>query len=431
VADVRVVTAMQVLLTAKGVGYTHLILWGENDRPLVVAVSCTRNLNQLRSQIHDLFPGEKINVSAAGDLVVVSGEVDDLRVPARVAELAKLHSDRLANLLQVTGDQQVQLEVRFAEVSRSGMRKMGINLLYQADAAGRVGALSAAGSQAGKYIDTSDLKIPGTGAPGGPPLVAMPVAGDAFNLIYSTSLAQFPFSAVLSILAQQGLAKILAEPTLVALSGQEASFHAGGEFPILIYQQLGSVTVEYKKFGVRLRFTPTVLGDRALNLQMFAEVSEPDPSNGVTLSGFQIPGLKIRQSQTTIRLNDGQSFAVAGLLSDSIRSAVRKIPLLGDIPILGALFRSTSFQREESELMVVVTAHLVRPLQPHQVPPLPGEEELDDPDDFQLFMMGRITGWKRKAERQPPAASEAEKGPAAAGGARPTGPLGFASEWEG
>ncbi|MCC6751854.1 MAG: type II and III secretion system protein family protein [Deltaproteobacteria bacterium] len=420
VADVRVVTPLQVLVTAKGVGYTHLILWGDSDKPLVIAVSCTRNLNQLRTQLGELFPKEQIKVSSAGDLVVLSGEVSDVRLPARVAEVAKLHSERLANLVQVSGNQQVQLEVRFAEVSRTGMRKMGVNMLYSDPANGRVGAIVGAGGQSGQVIPY--LQIPGTGvpAPGAmvPPVVPAPVHGEAFNMLFSANLDKFPFSAILSILAEEGLAKILAEPTLVALSGQDASFHAGGEVPIVFSQQFGTVSVQFKKFGVRLKFTPTVLGQRTMNLKLYAEVSEPDPTAGVTIAGFSIPGFKTRTSETTIRLKDGQSFAVAGLLSDKIRSAVRKIPLLGDIPLLGALFRSTAFQREETELMVVVTTHLVQPMQPHEVPMLPGEDDLNDPDDFQFFLLGRTSGWKRKASRSKP--DEALRS-----GGGPVGQLGF------
>jgi pilus assembly protein CpaC len=229
------------------------------------------------------------------------------------------------------------------------------------------------------------------------------------------------------------LAKVLAEPTLVALSGQSAEFHAGGELPILIARQLGEVAVEFKKFGVLLKFTPTVLGERKISLKLAVQVSEPDPASGATLGGFTIPGFRSRSSETTIRLRDGQSFAVAGLLSDNIRSSVDKVPVLGDIPVIGALFRSTAFKRDESELLVVVKATLVRPLEPGEMPPLPGEDELTDPTDFELFLLGRISPKKRPADSagQETSAANPPAKPASTSQVTPTpaGPLGFVRDF--
>jgi pilus assembly protein CpaC len=182
---------------------------------------------------------------------------------------------------------------------------------------------------------------------------------------------------------------MLAEPTLVAMTGQEAKFLAGGEVPIPVASVLGQVTVEFKQFGIQLKFVPTVLGDGNISLKLMTEVSELDPSNGITLNSITIPGLDTRSSETTIRVHDGQSFAIAGLLSDRVRSTISKVPLLGDIPVLGALFRSSSYQRDETELLVVVTTHLAQPVGPADAPALPGEEELNDPDDFELFLLGK------------------------------------------
>lgn len=426
VADVQVVTPRQVLITAQAVGTTHLIMWGELDDSLVVSLECTRNLDQLRSQFAQLFPGQEIEVGSVGDLVVLSGSVSDLRIPARAAEVAKLYAEQFANLIEVTGDQQVQLEVRFAEVSRSALREMGLNYLWRDSARGYVGGATNPGTRVGEYLGggSSDLRIPGTSSETGPPLSASPVFEDAFNLFFSTGLEEFPFSAILSILADEGLAKVLAEPTLVAMSGQEASFHAGGEVPILIARQLGEVSVHFKKFGVRLEFSPTVLGEGTMNLELRVEVSEPDPNSGVSLGGFQVPGFRSRSSATTVRIKDGQSFAVAGLLSEQVRSQVAKIPLLGDVPILGALFRSTAYQREETELLVVVRAHLVRPGTEEQLPLLPGEGEFTDPSDFELFLLGRLTGGPDESVRRP------QRAPAAAIQGGPSGPIGFVRQFD-
>jgi pilus assembly protein CpaC len=424
VADVRVVTPLQVLLTSKSVGLTHLILWGETDKPLVITVDCRRNLDELRTQIQELFPEEKIKVGSVGELVVLSGKVNDLRIPARIAEVAKLHSKQLANLVEVSGDQQVQLEVRFAEVSRSGLRNMGVNFLW-ADASTKygpfVGGYNTPGAVAGQVL--GGLPIAGSTAP---PL-QVPGTSNAFNLLFATGNATFPFSAILSILVQSGLAKVLAEPTLVALSGQEASFHAGGEIPIIIAQQFGYASVQFKKFGVILKFTPTVLGGRTMSLKINSEVSEPDSTLGVTLGGYQVPGFKTRNSTTTVRLKDGQSFAIAGLLSDNIRSTINKVPLLGEIPVLGALFRSSSFQRTETELLVVIKAHLTQPVQMPDMPMMPGEDDLNDPSDFQLFLLGTHGPWKKEREEKKKSDQSSADRPSQNGGG-PSGPIGFMRE---
>lgn len=381
VADMKVITPTQLLLTARGVGSTDLTLWNKKDEPLVLALLVTRNLDALRKQLKDLFPTEKIAVSAAGDLVVLSGEASDVRVPERAAEVAQLHAEKVANLMRVSGNQQVQLEVKFAEVSRNGARSMGFNFFHR-DAGGQfVGGAISPGTAPGTF-----LGIPGTGGAAIPSV--MPAAtGGGFALFFS-GLASFPFSAMLSILESNGLAKMLAEPTLVAMSGQEAKFLAGGEFPIPVSTGLGAVGIQWKKFGIILNFTPTVVSEGFLHLKLMTEVSDVDAARSVTVGGFVVPGLTSRQSETTVRLSDGQSFAIAGLLSDRMRSQVDKVPILGDIPILGALFRSVSYRRDESELLVVITARLTKPVAPHELPRLPTEDEQNDPSDFELFLLG-------------------------------------------
>ncbi len=386
IADLKVITPTQLLLTSRGVGATDLTLWNKRDEPLVLALLVTRNLDRLRSQLLEFFPAEKISVSAAGDLVVLSGEVSDVRVPERAAEVAQLHADKVANLIKVVGNQQVQLEVKFAEVSRSGLRALGLNIFHQ-DAGGRfVGGITAPSVASGP--DVRGARHRGRRANRRFPA---PAVGGGFSLFFS-GLPNFPFSAILTALESSGLAKLLAEPTLVALSGQEAKFLVGGEFPIPMSTGLGAVSVQWKKFGIILNFTPTVIADGALHLKLMTEVSDIDPARSVTVGGFSIPGLTSRQSETTVRLTDGQSFAIAGLLSDRVRSQIQRIPFLGDLPILGALFRSVTYQRDESELLVVVTAHLARPVSPHDAPHLPTDNELNDPNDIQLFLFGSQGG---------------------------------------
>ena len=385
IADLKVITPTQLLLTSRGVGSTDLTLWNKRDEALVIALLVTRNLDRLRSQLLEFFPTEKISVSAAGDLIVLSGEVSDVRIPERAAEVAQLHADKIANLIHVVGNQQVQLEVKFAEVSRNGLRELGLNIFHQ-DAGGRF----VAGMAAPSVPADAFFAVPGTGT-AAKPGVQSPALGGGFSLFFS-GLPNFPFSAILTALESSGLAKMLAEPTLVALSGQEAKFLVGGEFPIPLSTGLGQVSVTWKKFGIILNFTPTVISDGALHLKLQTEVSDVDASRSVTIGGFSIPGLTSRQSETTIRLADGQSFAIAGLLSDRVRSQVQRIPFLGDLPIIGALFRSISYQRDESELLVVVTAHLARPVSPHDAPKLPTDNEQNDPNDIQLFLFGSMGG---------------------------------------
>jgi pilus assembly protein CpaC len=381
IVDLKVITRTQILLTAKGVGTTDVTLWNKRDEPLVLALQVARNLEGLRRQLKELFPEENITVTTAGDLVVLSGEVSDVRMPERLAELAKLHAEKVANLVRVRGNQQVQLEVKFAEVSRRGLREMSFNLFHQ-DKSGS----SVMGSVASNTGPNGFVAIPGSGAAGVPSAYAANQA-NTFSVFFS-GLARFPFSAMVSLLESTGLAKMLAEPTLVAMSGQEAKFLAGGEFPIPYSTTLGQVTVTWKKFGIILAFTPTVIDDKTIHLKLMAEVSDVDASRAVTIGGFSVPGLTTRQSETTVRMGDGQSFAIAGLLSNRVRSQIDRIPFFGNLPVLGMLFRSVDYRRDESELLVVVTARLARPLSPHEVPPLPTDEEQNDPDDISLFLLG-------------------------------------------
>ncbi|ACL66342.1 type II and III secretion system protein [Anaeromyxobacter dehalogenans 2CP-1] len=395
VADLKVVTTNQLLLTAKSSGTTDLTLWNRSNEPLVIALVVTRNLEPLRKQVKDLFPGEKVTITGAGELVILSGEVSDVRIPERLVEVAKLHAKQVANLVKVSGNQQVQLEVRFAEVSRSGLRQIGVNLFHQSSNGEVVTGMT------GRGIIPTDLGVPGTGTAGAPPPIFRPQFNNGFSMFVSSLSGDFPFSAMLSLLEQNGLSKTLAEPTLVTLSGQQARFVAGGELPIPLGGSFGQTQVEWKKFGILLDFTPTVIAGDTIHLDLKAEVSDIDQSLAITIGGTTIPGLTSRQSETTIRLGDGQSFAIAGLLSDRVRSQIERVPLLGSIPILGALFRSTQYKREESELLVVVTARLARPVAPHQLPPLPTERELNHPGDIELFLLGWDDGGKQVPRSAP------------------------------
>lgn len=421
VADLKVVTPVQLLLTAKGAGNTDLTLWNRANQPLVIALNVSKSLDVLRAQLAELFPGQAVKVSAAGELVVLSGTVTDVRIPERIAELARLHAKQVANLVQVAGNQQVQLEVKFAEVTRNGAREVGLNVFHKDRNGHRVAGMTSSRTYPGDFLNTvPNPAIPATGPRGfdnlmpgqHAPDVMNPSFSNAFNIFLSES-GKFPFSFMLSLLEANNLAKVLAEPTLVTMSGQEARFLAGGELPIPLASTFGNISVEWKKFGIILKFTPTVIDESTIHLKMAAEVSDIDQSLAVTIGGTTIPGLSTRQSETTVRLGDGQSFAIAGLLSEKVRSNIEKVPWLGSIPILGALFRSSAFKREESELMVVVTARLARPMAPHEVPPLPTDREDNDPSNVDLFLLGRDAIPRTPGEIQ---ALTARRGPAGATG---------------
>jgi pilus assembly protein CpaC len=381
VADLKVVTPNQILLTAKGVGATDLTLWNRSNQPLVISLQVSKNLDRLRQQLKELFPNEKVTALAAGEMVVLSGQVSDLRVPERMTDVAKLHATQVANLVQVSGNQQVQLEVKFAEVSRSGLREIGVNWFMSSNDGRQVGGITGRGGNG--YIVPPNP----TGVNPAPPPIPGPQFNNAFNIFFSNAW-NLPFSVMLNLLETNNLAKVLAEPSLVTLTGQEARFLAGGQIPVPMTSTLGQANVEWKNFGIMLNFTPTVISENTIHLKLYTEVSDLDPSLGTVVGGIAIPGLISRQSETTVRLGNGQSFAIAGLLSDKVRSSVQKVPGLGSIPILGALFRSSAFERQETELVIVITARLAQPVAPHQIPPLPTAYEVNDPDDFSFYLLG-------------------------------------------
>lgn len=286
---------------------------------------------------------------------------------------------------------QVQTDIRIAEVSRSALRQIGFNLIHN-PVSGRVGGITSPGSGGGMEFGTRTN--PGGGEPFSTvePLsdTAFRPIGDAFNLLLSDS--DQDTAGLLSILERRGLMRTLAQPSLVAMSGQTATFLAGGEFPIPVTQGGGggggtSITIEFKEFGIRLALTPTVLEEDRIVLKVAPEVSELDFDSGVTLQGITVPGVRVRRTDTMVELGDGESFVISGLVDQDMAATVDKIPGLGDIPILGAFFRSTSYDRQDRELIMVVTPHLVTPLKRGTKVPMPGDEYEDyDPGATDVFL---------------------------------------------
>ncbi len=314
------------------------------------------NISRFKETLHDILPEEKeIKVTATNNMVTLSGTVSSASNLSQVLALAEpffpgeKDKPRVVNLLEVAGVHQVLLEVRVAEMSRSLLRRLGFNFNY----------ISSTGQNLGLSLLNNLTKLPDGGFP-----PAGTGVTDAINLIFRFLSHGTTWTIFIDALKEQGLLKIMAEPTLITLSGKTANFLAGGEFPVPVPQTgfANAITIEYKPFGVGLNFTPTVLSSKRISMQVAPEVSELDFSNAISLSGFVIPALTTRRVSTVIELGDGQSFAIAGLLKDDVREIISKFPVLGDIPILGALFRSSSFQKNETELIIIVTPHLVTPL---------------------------------------------------------------------
>lgn len=415
IADVAAFPPDQLFITGKRLGQTTATVWTKQDETMVLTVVVGLPTDLITGQLRAAIPdGKDLKVDAAGSSLVISGEVTSVGDSEKAEQLVagyaatlatRDHAPTLVNLLRVSGDQQVQLEVSFAEVSRTALKQIGLNFWQKGQAGdyagGQLAPTTGLANLAPKTSEVREL-IDQLQPNGGLPMVAAPMAG-TFGLVFSTAVGTaFPFSAVLSVLSSRGYARTLSEPTLVAMSGKEAVFLAGGEFPLPIVGALGQVNVTYKKYGVQLKFTPTVLGD-TIQLDLASTVSDIDFSLGVHLQSVLVPGLTERFSSTTIRLRDGQSFAIAGLLNDKVRSTVDKVPFLGDLPILGTLFRSTSYRRDESELLVVVTARLVRPQGERSS--LPGADTTTDPSDLELFFLGSVESkpTKNSTPRQKPA----------------------------
>ena len=365
VAEAVLVTPSQVVINGKAFGQINLIAWQKNTgRFVVFDVYVRTNLSLIDSQIRALFPKDDIRLSQANGSVVLSGSVSDPNIATQADAVVQAAGFKTVNMLTspVKDLVQVQLQVRVAEVNRSRMRELGTSYAYQASPG------------VGSYVNG-----------GGGPSSIGDVTGGVLSGTLASSLNLFVMGgntlAMIRALQTQGALRALAEPNLIAMNGQQASFLAGGEFPVPIVQGGGgtnasTVTIVFKEYGVRLTFRPTVLDEDHIRLELEPEVSTLDFANGVKLNGFLIPGLRTRRAKTSVELRDGQSFALAGLLDNSETKTMSKVPGLGDIPILGNLFRSTNFQKNESELMFIVTSQIVKPVNRDDLPKMPAVESL-------------------------------------------------------
>jgi len=358
VADAVVVQPREVLIDGKSSGTVSLIVWGATERKQYDVV-VDQGVSALQQTFQKLFPGEDIRVAMNDESLILTGHVSSNAVMLRAGEIATRTSSKVAviNMLELPGgnvSQQVMLQVRIAEVNRKAMQELGASLISTRPTA--TGRTTTQQFAAPDFDDATAGGLKFT---------------DFLNLFFFNR--KEGLGAVVKALEQKGLFQSLAEPNLIAYNGQEASFLAGGEFPIPVVQGSGltaAVTILFKEFGVKLKFTPTIAGD-VIRLKVKPEVSSLDFNNGITLDGFRIPALITRRAETDVELRDGQSFAIGGLLNNLSQDDTANIPFLSKIPIIGSVFKSKAERMERTELMVLVTPRLVKPLDPDEVPPLP------------------------------------------------------------
>jgi pilus assembly protein CpaC len=398
VADINLVGPQDILITAKKPGITQLIVWDDEDRSQTVEVVVTFDIQALQEQMREVFPDAKIEVVNLNGSLALRGRVPNVQVAEQAGELAAPYGQKVLNFLEVSGGQQIMLQIRFAEISRSVNTSLGFNA-FASDGRSAFGlANGAAGGTPGNFASTLTPSALGAG-------VTVFGAGQA---------GQTKFEYFVTALRRNNLLRVLAEPNLVVYSGAHGSFLAGGEFPFPVPQSASgngiaaAITVEFKKFGVQLDFTPVVMGDGRIRLKVTPEVSDLDFSRSVTLAGTLIPSITKRTLTTEIELADGQTFAVAGLLNNRMAANKDATPFLGDVPILGALFRSVRYERNETELVVLVTPRLVEPMNPEQVPSLPGER-WRYPSDGELLWSADLGGPADHASGAAPASQPGER----------------------
>lgn len=386
IADISTLSDKSIYVLGKTPGRTTLTLLSPDGKLISnVDVHVTPDIAEFKERLKQILPGEVIEVRTANDGIVLSGTVSSTAKLDRALDLANRYApDRVSNLMSVGGTQQVMLKVRFAEMQRSVSKSLSSSLALNGGT--NSGVVAGTGSMASaSAID--DFLTDGTVTGGG--------TGKNGTLSLGFSAGSLEFAVLLEALESKGVVRTLAEPNLTALSGQEAKFLAGGEYPIPVSSDNGSIAVEYKPFGVELNFTPVVVDGDLINLTINAAVSAVDTTTSLQSNGFSINAFKRRETSTTVEMRDGESFAIAGLLQDDFRDLNGQVPWLGDIPILGALFRSAEYQRNQSELVIIVTPHLVTPTRGEALA-LP-TDRVKQPSEKDLFLFGNVAGKQKGA----------------------------------
>ncbi len=358
IADALVVTATQVLVHGRSPGEVSLLIWDEFERSRSFDLRVDVDITAAAEEMKKIFPDEQIDVSASRSAIVLSGHVTTEDVEKHAGMVAAAYSKNVINVLSFgpVGAQEVLLEVKFAEVDRTAVTQLGVNLF--SPGTGNTIGTSTTG-QFGGFQVSRGAQTTGTTTTG---------SSTDTNINFSQALNLFLFrsdinlGAIVQALQQKNLLQILAEPNLIAVNGKEASFLAGGEFPFPIVQPgqgFTAVTIQFREFGVKLKFTPVIMPNNNIHLQVVPEVSQLDFTNALTISGFTVPALSTRRAQTEFELQDGQSFVIAGLMDNRVTDQYSKMPGLGDIPILGNLFRSKNAQKSATELVVLCTVHRI------------------------------------------------------------------------
>jgi len=392
IANIQVKSPSLIYILGKKPGETTLYAVDGKERVLAnVDIQVVHNLGRMQGILDELHPNSGVKLSSINGSIVLDGGVSSATESENIRRLAAGfagNADNVINRLGITGPNQVNLRVRVAEVSRGVDKQLGFNWSIL----GAIGGVTLRVATANAFAAT--------------------VTQDTVTT--TNSFGGWDFNAVIDALEQEGLVTVLAEPNLTALSGETASFLAGGEFPILVPDGSGNVTIEFKKFGVSLAFTPTLLGQERINMHVRPEVSAISTTNAITLNNFTVPSLTTRRAETTVELGSGQSFAIAGLLQNNVTHDISKFPGLGDIPILGTLFKSDRFQRDESELVIIITPYIVAPVSNNKLAS-PTDGYVPPHDQERLYSSG--------INRRNPNVGDAET--IDGGGNKLSGPIGF------
>jgi pilus assembly protein CpaC len=365
IADPQVVSPTQILLHGRSAGEVSLLIWDELERYRSFDLRVDVDVTACAEEEHRVFPDEQITVTPSRSAIVLSGHVSTEDVQKRAGLIAEAYSKNVVNVLTFgpVGAQEVLLQVKFAEVDRNAVLQMGVNFFTPGTgnttgtlSTGQFGSFQLSTTQS-TSTTVGNSTTTSTGA--SPPTIGI---NDALNMFLFRS--DINFGAVIRALQQKNLLQILAEPNLIAVNGKEASFLAGGQFPFPMVQPgqgFTAVTIQFKDFGVKLQFTPVIMPNGNIHLKVAPEVSTLDFTNGVTISGFAVPALSTRRAETEFELQDGQSFAIAGLMDDRVTNIANKVPGLGDLPIIGNLFKSKNLQKSKTELVVLCTVKRISP----------------------------------------------------------------------
>lgn len=383
IADISTLSDKSIYVLGKAPGRTTMTLLAADGRLISnVEVHVTPDIAEFKERLRQILPGEQIEVRTANDGIVLSGTVSSTAKLDRALDLATRYApERVSNLMSVGGTQQVMLKVRFAEMQRSVSKSLSASLgINGAVNSGKVG------TKGGSGVFTDGNELANTLGGGN---YASP-GNTKGNMTLGFSAGSLQFAVLLEALESKGMVRTLAEPNLTALSGQEAKFLAGGEYPIPVSGGDGQISIEYKPFGVEMNFTPVVVDGDIINLTINAAVSSIDNTTTLESNGFTINAFKRRETSTTVEMRDGESFAIAGLLQDDFRNLQGQVPWLGDIPVIGALFRSSEYQRAQSELVIIVTPHLVSPTRGEALA-LP-TDRITPPTEREFFLFGQATG---------------------------------------